>query len=106
MTPGLSIAVNLKQNDPSLSSVLKEIDEKEAKNLGKKAYSYSEKNNYSFSVSMVERKNFNQKYSVSIGINKLSDVAAKTKLMPKNFINSKENHVTNKFINYHFRRLI
>ena len=77
-----------------------EVDEREAKTLGKKAFIFSNSNNSSFSVSIKERKNLYLNYKVTFGINKLKDVAAKTKLMPKNFINPKGNHVTDNFFRY------
>ena len=77
-----------------------EVDEREAKNLGKKAFIFSKRNKSSFSVSIKERKNLSSDYKITFGINKLKDVAAKTKLMPRNFINQKGNHVTNNFLRY------
>lgn len=77
-----------------------EVDEREAKTLGKKAFIFSNRNNSSFSVSIKERKNLSLDYKITFGINRLKDVAAKTKLMPKNFINQKGNHVTDNFLRY------
>lgn len=77
-----------------------EIDEKEAKELGRKAFLFSKKTNSSFSVCIKERQNFNTNYSISLGINKLSDVAGKTKFMSKKFINTKGNFTTEAFKNY------
>lgn len=77
-----------------------EVDEREAKTLGKKAFIFSKRNNSSFSVSIKERKNLSLNYKITFGINKLKDVAAKTKLMPRNFMNQKGNHVTNNFLRY------
>ena len=77
-----------------------EVDEREAKTLGKKAFIFSKRNNSSFSVSIKERKNLSLDYKITFGINRLKDVAAKTKLMPKNFINQKGNHVTDNFLRY------
>ena len=77
-----------------------EVDEREAKTLGKKAFIFSKNNKSSFSVSIKERKNLSLNYKITFGINKLKDVAAKTKLMPRNFMNQKGNHVTNNFLRY------
>ena len=77
-----------------------EVDEREAKTLGKKAFIFSKNNKSSFSVSIKERKNLSLNYKITFGINKLKDVAAKTKFMPRNFMNQKGNHVTNNFLRY------
>lgn len=77
-----------------------EVDEREAKTLGKKAFIFSKNNKSSFSVSIKERKNLSLNYKITFGINKLKDVAAKTKLMPRSFMNQKGNHVTNNFLRY------
>ncbi len=77
-----------------------EIDQRESKLIGKKAVIFSKKNVMSFSIGIEERKNFTLDYRAKLIINELSNIAGKTKYMPKDFINKKKNNVSQKFINY------
>ena len=77
-----------------------EVDQKEARLIGQKALTYSLKIKRSFSISIIPRREYSLPYSVQFGINNLSDIAAKTKLLSKVFINKKENFVTKEFVNY------
>ena len=54
----------------------------------------------SFSIGIEERKAFSQKYKVKYIVNKLTNIAGKTKKMPAKFYNSKKFDVTNNFISY------
>lgn len=84
----------------SFLGCISEVDQREAKLLGKKAVQFSYKTLESFSVSIEERKKFTSNYKIKIGINNLKDIAGKTKYMPQEFINHEGNNVTTKFINY------
>ncbi len=77
-----------------------EIDQKEALQIGIFAVKHSNKNNDSFSAGILERKKFNNPYSVTFIANPLEKVAGKTKVMPQSFYNTKKSFVTNSFINY------
>ena len=77
-----------------------EIDQKEAFEIGLKAVSFSNMHRESFSIGIEERKNFSQKYKVKFIVNKLNDIAGKTKIMPKKFYNFKKFNVTKNFLNY------
>ena len=84
----------------SFIGCVSEVDQSEAKKIGKKAVQFSRNNASSFSISIKERKNFNEDYEIKIGINKLENIGGKTKYMPRNFINSRSNNVTQIFKNY------
>ena len=58
-----------------------EIDQKEAFEIGLKAVSFSNMHRDSFSIGIEER-NFFQKYKVKFIVNKLTNIAGKTKIMP------------------------
>ena len=77
-----------------------EIDQKEAFQIGLKAVSFSNANKDSFSIGIEERKLFSKKYNPKFIVNKLIDIAGKTKIMPGKFYNSKKFDVTNDFLNY------
>ncbi len=77
-----------------------EIDQKEAFEIGLKAVSFSNIHRDSFSIGIEERKIFSQKYKVKFIVNKLTNIAGKTKIMPAKFYNLKRFDVTNNFINY------
>ena len=63
-----------------------EIDQKEAFEIGLKAVSFSNMHRDSFSIGIEERKIFFQKYRIKFIVNKLTNIAGKTKVMPSNFI--------------------
>jgi ATP-dependent phosphofructokinase / diphosphate-dependent phosphofructokinase len=77
-----------------------EVDQKEAKLIGKKAVQFSLKTTESFSVSIKERSSFSSGYDIKFSINNLKDIAGKTKYMSPKFINNQGNNVTSQFINY------
>ena len=77
-----------------------EIDQKEAFEIGLKAVSFSNMHGDSFSIGIEERKNFSQKYKIKFIVNKLTNIAGKTKIMPTKFYNFKKFDVTNTFLNY------
>ena len=84
----------------SFIGCISEVDQSEAKKIGKKAIQFARNNASSFSISIKERKNFNDEYKIKIGINRLENIGGKTKYMPKEFINSRSNNVTQIFKNY------
>mgnify|MGYP001161570512 CR=1 FL=1 len=77
-----------------------EVDQKEAKLIGKKALQFSLKTSESFSVSIKERSRFSPKYKITFSLNNLKDIGGKTKYMSPKFINREGNNVTKQFINY------
>lgn len=77
-----------------------EVDQSEAKIIGKKAIIFSNNNDSSFSVGIKERKHYKGSYKISIIKNDLKNIAGKTKYMPKNFVNKEQNNITSNFINY------
>ncbi|MBF92135.1 MAG: 6-phosphofructokinase [Rickettsiales bacterium] len=77
-----------------------EVDLQEAFEIGKHSVKFSYSNPDSFSVGIKERKKFSPEYFAEYKINKLSEVAGKTKKMPKNFFNSKDFCVSKNFLNY------
>ena len=84
----------------SFIGCVSEVDQSEAKKLGKKSIQFSLSNNLSFSIGIKQRKNFNEDYKIKIGINKLEDIGGKTRYMPRDFISGKSNNVTQVFKNY------
>lgn len=77
-----------------------EVDQKEAYNIGLMATKYAIKTSSSFSVAIKERERFDTKYNTKIIMNKLEDVAGKTKVMTEEFYDVKTFNVTKKFRNY------
>mgnify|MGYP001281904990 CR=1 FL=1 len=77
-----------------------EVDQKEAKQLGKESIKFSKKYDSSFSMCIEERDRNLNVYNIKIGKNKLIDIGGKTKYMPVNFINKKKNYVSNTFFKY------
>ena len=77
-----------------------EVDQKEAFEIGLKAVSFSNTYKDSFSIGIEERKFFSKKYKLKFIVNKLINIAGKTKTMPTNFYNSKKFDVTSDFLNY------
>ena len=76
------------------------MDLKEAFEIGINSVRISCLNQNSFSVGIKRKKIFSSKYYAEYKINKLSEVAGKTKKMPKNFFNTKEFYVSKNFIDY------
>jgi hypothetical protein len=64
------------------------------------ATKFSIKTTSSFSMAIKERVRFDTRYNAEIIMNKLEDVAGKTKTMKKEFYNPKTFNVTKKFTNY------
>ena len=77
-----------------------EVDQKEAYQIGLMATKFSIKTNSAFSMAIKERKRFDTRYDAKIIMNKLEDVAGKTKIMKKEFYNPKTFNVTKNFIDY------
>ena len=77
-----------------------EIDQKEAFEIGLKAVFFSNTYKNSFSIGLEERKLFSKKYKPKFIVNKLIDIAGKTKIMPTRFYNFKKFDVTSDFLNY------
>ena len=84
----------------SFLGCVSEIDQKEAKLLGKESIKFSKKYVSSFSMCIEERDANLNTYNIKIGKNKLIDIGGKTKYMPDNFINTKRNYVSNTFFKY------
>lgn len=84
----------------SFLGTVSEIDQKEAFEIGQKSVQFSNLKKISFSTGITERKDFEVNYKIKFQINKLSDIAGKTKKMPDSFFNRKENNVTNLFYKY------
>ena len=77
-----------------------EIDQKEAFEIGLRAVSFSKTHKDSFSIGIQERNFFSKKYHSKFIVNKLIDIAGKTKVMPTRFYNFKKYDVTKEFFNY------
>ena len=77
-----------------------EVDQKEAFEIGRAAVKFSYTSPDSFSIGIKERKSFNQKYITKFIVNKLEDIAGKTKVMPLSFYDNKRFNVTKEFIDY------
>jgi len=84
----------------SFLGVVSEVDQKEAYNIGLMATKFTIKTGLPFSVAIKERKRFDTKYNTKIIMNKLEDVAGKTKVMKKEFYDTKTFNVTKKFRDY------
>ena len=84
----------------SFLGVVSEVDQKEAYNIGLMATKFAIKTSSPFSVAIKERERFDTKYNTKIIMNKLEDVAGKTKLMKKEFYDTKTFSVTKKFRDY------
>ena len=84
----------------SFLGAVSEVDQKEAYNIGLMATKFSIKTSSPFSVAIKERERFDAKYNIKIIMNKLEDVAGKTKVMKKEFYDTKTFNVTKKFRDY------
>jgi len=72
------------------------VDQNEAREVGEKAVQYAAWHNVDGSVAMVRVGD----YAVEYKLQKLEDVAAKTKHMPEDYVNEAGNYVTTAFLNY------
>ena len=77
-----------------------EVDQEEAFEIGLKAVNFSNTYKDSFSIGIEERNYFSKKYKPKFIVNKLIDIAGKTKIMPTKFYNSKKFDVTGDFLKY------
>ncbi len=80
----------------SFPEVYSQIDREEARMVGEEAVRYAAKGDIDGSVSIKRIGG----YAVEPDLVKLSEVAQKTKTMPKEFINDQSNGVTEEFLNY------
>ena len=77
-----------------------EVDQKEAYMIASFAVKHTKSFSASFSVGIKERKKFPKKYKISFQINSLKDVGGKTKTLPLEFYDRKNNNVSSLFRNY------
>lgn len=80
----------------SFMGCVSDVDQIEAREVGEKAVQFAVWHDADGSVTIHRTGN----YAVDYRLTDLSEVAAKTKLMPYEFINSEGNHVTEAFRNY------
>ena len=80
----------------SFLGCVSKVDEREAREIGKKALLYATKEKRSGSVVIKRVKEYGVKYDL---VN-LSSIAGKTRFMPKKFISADKNDITNSFIRY------
>ena len=84
----------------SFLGCVSDVDQREAREVGEKAVQYAHygdsKGEHSGSVT-IHRTGF---YSVEYHLAALEDIAAKTKVMPNEFLDDRENYVTDKFLLY------
>ncbi|MGI6197798.1 MAG: 6-phosphofructokinase [Candidatus Cloacimonadaceae bacterium] len=85
----------------SFLGCVSDVDQREAREVGERAAHYALWHNLDGSVS-IQRTGF---YSVNYQLEKLSDVARKTRLMPDEYINAEGNNVTEAF-KYYLRPLL
>lgn len=85
----------------SFIGCVSEVDQAEAREVGEKAAQYAIWNRVDGSIA-IERTGY---YSVNYNLLSLAEVAAKTRLMPDNFINAAGNNITSDFL-YYARPLI
>ncbi len=77
-----------------------EVDQIEAFQIGQNAVIESVKNVNSFSIGISERKKFTGKYLTKFHLNKLENIAGKTRVMPKKFLSQNRSYVSKSFIDY------
>ena len=77
-----------------------EVDQIEAFQIGKNAVVESLKNRNSFSIGITERKKLTEKYTTKYHLNKLEEVAGKTRIMPRKFLSIKNAQVSKNFVKY------
>lgn len=80
----------------SFIGCVSEVDQIEAREVGEKAVHFAVIHNVNGSITI----NRTGDYSVEYKITELENIAAKTKLMPDNFINEEGNYVTEDFKHY------
>ncbi|NLJ79456.1 MAG: 6-phosphofructokinase [Firmicutes bacterium] len=80
----------------SFAGCVSDVDQQEARMVGKKAVQFAVERNVDGSVTIHRT----GEYSVDYKLTPLEEVAAKTKLMPAEFINDQGNHVTDAFKQY------
>lgn len=85
----------------SFLGCVSDVDQREAREVGERAAHFALWHNLDGSVS-IQRTGF---YSVNYQLEKLSDVARKTRLMPDEYINAEGNNVTEAF-KYYLRPLL
>lgn len=85
----------------SFLGCVSDVDQREAREVGERAAHYAIWYNLDGSIS-IQRTGY---YSVNYQLEKLSDIARKTRHMPDNFINSTGNGITDEF-KYYLRPLI
>ncbi|MEN6444420.1 MAG: 6-phosphofructokinase [Candidatus Cloacimonas sp.] len=85
----------------SFIGCVSDVDQREAREVGERAAHYAIWYNLDGSIS-IQRTGF---YSVNYQLEKLNDIAGKTKIMPANFINAEGNGITDDF-RYYLRPLL
>ena len=80
----------------SFMGCVSDVDQREAREVGEKAAQFALWNNIDGSITI----NRTGHYSVDYQIRDLKDIAAKTRLMPDEFINAEGNNVTDAFKYY------
>ncbi len=80
----------------SFLGCVSDVDQQEAREVGEKAAHYAIWHNLDGSISIKRTGN----YSVNYSLEKLEDIAGKTRIMPDNFITSEGNNVTQDFLFY------
>lgn len=80
----------------SFMECVSDVDQQEAREVGEKAAHFAIWHNLDGSICIKRTGN----YSVDYSLEKLEDIAGKTKVMPDNFIAPKGNHVTQDFLFY------
>jgi ATP-dependent phosphofructokinase / diphosphate-dependent phosphofructokinase len=80
----------------SFMGVVSDVDAHEAREVGEKAAHYSIWDDLDGSISIIRTGN----YSVNYQLSKLEDIAAKTRVMPDEYINEAGNGITDKFFTY------
>lgn len=85
----------------SFLGCVSDVDQREAREVGERAAHYAIWYNLDGSIS-IQRTGY---YSVNYQLEKLEDIAKKTRLMPDNYINAKGNGVTDEF-RYYLRPLL
>ncbi|MFA6027887.1 MAG: 6-phosphofructokinase [Patescibacteria group bacterium] len=83
----------------SFPKIVSETDKQEARMVGEEAVKYAMKGDIDGSVT-IKRIGEGDNYATEPDLVKLSEVAKKTKLLPKEFINAEGKNVTPEFLNY------
>ena len=80
----------------SFLGCVSDVDQREAREVGEKAAQYAIWHNVDGSITIHRTGN----YSVNYQLTPIEEIAAKTRLMPDNFINKAGNNMTDDFIHY------